>query len=118
MKYTFSIHSLSLFHCSDDSDVDLLRVTEREPRGNSINRRAPSYQPIVHFEGGVREPITPRNLDYGSRDNVKKLVCVCVCLCVCVCVCVFVCVCVCVCVSVCVCMCACVCVCMCVLNGV
>jgi chloride channel 3/4/5 len=57
---------------SDDSDVDLLRVTEREPRGNSINRRAPSYQPIVHFEGGVREPITPRNLDYGSRDNVKK----------------------------------------------
>ena len=68
----------------DDSDVDLLTVSGGDPSNNSVNRTVSSYQPIVHFEGSVREPIGPRDLDYTSRENVKKSVTHCVCVCVCV----------------------------------
>jgi chloride channel 3/4/5 len=60
----------------DDSDVDMLTVSGgSDPHAGSLNRATSSRQPIVHFEGGVREPIGPRDIrdiEYSPRVNEKK----------------------------------------------
>ena len=45
---------------------------DAEPSGNSLNRAVSAYQPIVHFEGSVREPVGPRDLDYNHGVDAKK----------------------------------------------
>ena len=62
---------------TDDSDVDMLSASGDEPNGaGRVNNLITSHQPIVHFEGSIREPVTPReyNLDFTSKDSVKKYV--------------------------------------------
>ena len=62
---------------TDDSDVDMLSASGDEPNGaGRVNNLITSHQPIAHFEGSVREPVTPReyNLDFTSKDSVKKYV--------------------------------------------
>ena len=62
------IHTLT-----DDSDVDMLTVTGgSDPQASSLNRAVSSRQPIVHFEGSVREPIGPRDIEYSPQVNEKK----------------------------------------------
>lgn len=63
---------------SDDSDVDLIQVRQDEPETfsptgqRSAERPArrnltASHQPIVHFEGAVREPASPQEYDVGNE---------------------------------------------------
>ena len=60
---------------TDDSDVDLLSASGDEPNGvGPVNTLITSHQPIVHFEGSVHEPVTPREYDFTSKESVKKYV--------------------------------------------
>ncbi len=75
--YTFTLQNLiaeaiSLFClivecCSpDESDVSLL-----DGRGVVNKARSPSFQPIVHFEGTVREPHNP-NYDLRDESTIRE----------------------------------------------
>ncbi len=62
--YTVSIATNII--APDDSDVGLL------DGGGVINKaRSPSFQPIVHFEGTVREPQSP-NYDLRDESTVRE----------------------------------------------
>ena len=63
---------------AEESDVDLLRVGE-EPKVTHVNgshvslsTTGSSCQPIVHFEGGVHEPIGPRDFTYTTQQDSAK----------------------------------------------
>ena len=65
---------------TDDSDVELLSAGGDEPNGdvpvvgtvNTLINSQSSHQPIVHFEGSVREPVSTREYNFTSKDDVKK----------------------------------------------
>ena len=64
---------------TDDSDESLLSAGDDEPNGDvpvininsNINSQS-SHQPIVHFEGSVREPMSPQEYNFTSKDDAKR----------------------------------------------
>ena len=75
---------------TDDSDVDLIQVRQDVPErlspssqgaeGQTRRSLSGSHQPIVHFDGAVREPASPQEYDVHNElpkelSNPKVYVC-------------------------------------------